>query len=120
MKFLLRTLETRISFTHVHDHMIKHLKWDNMIREQQLNVTMDTKIRKALGKAIENVDYITPSFPHERLVMEYGERRVTASATEAIYKWKSRKTAKALYHGKGIVDEDFFDLIYTGKGSNIA
>ena len=44
--------------------------------------------------------------------MECGRAKVTASATEAIYDWKSRQTAKALYHEREIVDEDSFDLIY--------
>ena len=85
MKFLLRTLETRISFTDVYGHMRKKLKDEGMIGEHQLNVTINTEAREVLEKVIENDEYITTSFPHERLVMEYGERRVTASATETIY-----------------------------------
>ena len=44
--------------------------------------------------------------------MECGRVKVTASATEIIYDWKSTQTAKALYHEREIVDEDSFDLIY--------
>lgn len=51
-----------------------------------MNVSMDTKAGKKLEKAVENDEYIKTSFPHERLlVMKCGERRVTVSATEAIY-----------------------------------
>ena len=112
MKYLLRTLETRISFTHVYGHMDKHLDWEVMNREQQLNVTRDKEAGEALEKTVDNNEYTKPDFPHERLRMECGHTKVTASATEAINDWKSRQTAKALYHKRSIVDEDSFELIY--------
>ena len=34
MKFLLRKLEIRIYFTHVYSNIDKHLKWDDITREQ--------------------------------------------------------------------------------------
>ena len=37
---------------------------------------------------------------------------MTASATDAIYEWISRETARALYDEKGIVPAEYFDLIY--------
>ena len=111
MKFLLRTLKTRISFTHVYGHIDKHLDWEDMTKEQQLNVRMDKKAGEALEKAAENKEYIKHDFPHKRLKMECGHAKDTASAKEAIYDWKSRQTAKALYHERNIVDEDSFDLI---------
>ena len=70
MQFLLRSLETRISFTHVYGHMDKFLKWDNMTREQQLTVTIDTEEGEALEKVIEIKEYITSYILHQRLVME--------------------------------------------------
>ena len=59
---------------------------------------MDKEAGEVLEKAVENEEYIKPDFPHKRLRMECGHAKVTASATEAIYDWKSRQTAKALYH----------------------
>ena len=44
--------------------------------------------------------------------MECKHAKVTASATEEIYDLKIRKTAKALYRERDIVDEDYFDLMY--------
>ena len=85
IKYLLRTLETRISFTHVYGHMDKHLDWEDMTKEQQLNVRMDKEAGEALEKAVENEECIKKDFPHKRLRMEYGHAKVTASATEAIY-----------------------------------
>ena len=111
MQYLLRTSEATISFIHIYSYMDKHLDWEDMTREQQLNVTMDKDAEEALEKAVENDEYIKSSFPHERLKIKCGYTKVTGSATEAIYDWKSRHTAKALYHKRGIVDEDSFELI---------
>ena len=33
IKFLLKTLDTRISFTHLYGHMDKHLDWEDMTKE---------------------------------------------------------------------------------------
>ena len=111
MKYLLRILEARISFTHVYGYMDKHLDWEDMIKEQQLNVRMDKEAGEALEKAVENEEYIKKDFPYKRLIMECRHAKVAASATESIYDWKSRQTAKALYHERNIVDKDSFDLI---------
>ena len=35
IKFLLRTVDTRISFTHVYGHMDKHLDWEVMTKENK-------------------------------------------------------------------------------------
>ena len=65
--------------------MDKHLDWEDMTKEQQLNVRMDKEAREALEKAVENEEYNKPDFPHKRLRMECRHAKVTASATEAIY-----------------------------------
>ena len=46
--------------------------------------------REALEKAVENDEYIKPDIPHKHLQKECGQAKVTASAAEAIYDWKSR------------------------------
>ena len=84
-----------------------------------MNVCMDTEAGEALDKAVENDEYIKTLLLHELLVMECGERRVTASATEVMYEWKSRQTAKLLYHKKGIVNEVHFDPIYWDGIKNV-
>ena len=88
MKYLLRTLQARISFTHVYGH--NKYDWDDMTEEQQLNTRNDKDAGEALEKAVENKEYITHDFPHERLRMECGRKKIMASATEAICEWKSR------------------------------
>ena len=56
MKYLLRTLQARISFTHVYGHN-KH-DWDDMTKEQQLNTRNDKDAGEALEKAVEKKEYI--------------------------------------------------------------
>ena len=38
--------------------MDKHLDWEDMIKDQQLNVRMDKEAEEALEKAVENEKYI--------------------------------------------------------------
>ena len=64
--------------------MDKHLYFEDMTKEQQLNVTMDKEAGEALEKSVENNEHIKPDFPHKRLRMECGHTKVTASAIEAI------------------------------------
>ena len=73
---------------------------------------MDVNAGQKLIKAVEQEDYITTLFPFKRVVMYYRNTRVTASATEAIYEWTSRQTARKLYNERGIVPCEHFDLIY--------
>ena len=70
--------------------MDKLLDWKDMTRKQQLNVTINKEAEEAFEKVVENYEYIKPSFPHKRLVMKYGQAKVTASTTEAIYDWKKK------------------------------
>ena len=51
------------------------------------------------------------TFPFERVIMLCGSNRITASATNVIYEWTSRQTAKALYDKKDIVPAGHLDLI---------
>ena len=81
---------------------------------------MDKKATTVLTKVVaNNSGYITTSFPFERVIMLCGNKRVTASATDAIYEWTSRETAKALYDKKGIVPAEYFDLIYWKGMGNV-
>ena len=72
--------------------MDRHLDWEDMTKEHQLNITMDKEAGEALEKAVKNNEYIKPDFPHKRLRMECVYTKVTASATEAIYDWNSTQT----------------------------
>ena len=72
MKYLLRTLQARISFTHVYGH--NKLNCDNMNEEQQLNTRNDKDTGEVLEKAVENKEFITHDFPHERIRMECGSK----------------------------------------------
>ena len=39
------------------------LEWDNMAREQQINISMEKEAAEALEKAVENDEYIRTSSP---------------------------------------------------------
>ena len=85
IKYLLRSLPARTRFTHVRAHMRKVLAVEDMTLEQILNDEMDTQAVDALVAAVRDNDFIITRFPHERITMQCGEERVTASPTEAIY-----------------------------------
>ena len=113
MKYLLRHLSAWLKFAHVRGHIDRVLSAINRNFQQNLQVACDKKATSALTKVVaDDSGYITTLFPFERVIMLCGNTRVTASATDAIYEWTSRETARALYDEKGIVPAEYFDLIY--------
>ena len=112
IKYLLRVLPARTRFNHVRAHMRRVLAVKDMTLEQVLNEEMDIKAGETLVDAVRDGDYITTFFPHERITMKCGDKRVTASATEAIYDWEGQQTAMALFEEKNIVSKDLFYNIY--------
>ena len=95
MKYLLQILPAQISSKHVRSHMDKVLKPEDMTYQQLIQVEMDEKATMDLAKVVSaDEGYITTSFPFERLIMTCGQQRITSSATDAIYEWMSRQTAK--------------------------
>ena len=92
--------------------MDRNLIYCDMTLEQLLNCLMDVNAGQKLIKAVEQEDYITTSFPFERVVMYCKNTLVTVSPTEAIYEWTSRQTARKLYNERGKVPSEYFDLIY--------
>ena len=84
----------------------------DMTLEQVLNEEMDIKAGETLVDAVRDGDFITTVFPHEQVTMKCGDKRVTASAIEAIYDWEGQQTAMALFEEKNIVTKDLFYNIY--------
>ena len=112
IKYLLRSLPARTRFTHVRAHMRKVLAEEDMTLEQILNDEMDEQAVDALVTAVRDDDFITTQFPHERITMQCGEERVTASPTEAIYDWNGQRTAMELFEEKDIISKELFHHIY--------
>jgi len=73
---------------------------------------MDTRAKQALMKSIISGECITREFPFEQVTTTCGGRKTTGSPTKAIYRWWGYKTARALFHEKGIVQDCHFDLIH--------
>ena len=120
LKYILCILPARVKFDHVRGHIDRVLSVRQRNFQQNLQVKMDKKATAILTKVVaEDAGYITTSFPFERVLMICGNQRVTASATDAIYEWMSRQTAKALYDKKGIVPAEYFDLIYWKGMGNV-
>ena len=103
IKYLLRSLPTRTQFTHVCAHMKKVLAVEDMTLQQILNEEMDKQAGDTLVAAVQDGDFITTRFPHERITMQCGDERVTASATDAIYEWNGQQTAMNLFEEKNII-----------------
>ena len=66
--------------------------------------------------AVQDDDFITTRFPHERITMQCGEERVTASPTKAIYDWNGQRTAIELFEEKDIISKELFHHIYCVYG----
>ena len=110
-------MQTR--FIHVHSHMDKHLTWEEMTFEQQLNKTVDEAADFALKNAVENDEFVQSEWPFMRVVMHCGKELITGSPTKAIYDWHGRKMVKDVYPKMKILrDSSHFELIYwKGIGS---
>ena len=87
---------------------------EDMSLQQVLNKEMDIKAGETLVDAVRDGDFITTIFPHEQVTMKCGDKRVTASATEAIYDWEGQQTAMA-YLKKRISYPKTSSIISTGK-----
>ena len=83
-----------------------------MTLQQVLIEEMDEQAGDALVAAVRDGDFITTQFPHERVTMQCGEERVTASVTDAIYEWNGQQTAMALFEEKNIISKELLHHIY--------
>ena len=120
LKYLLRIIRAKFKFAHVRGHIDKVLTASQRNFQQNLQVKMDKKATAILVKVVtEDTGYIKTSFPFERVIMFCGNQRVTASATDAIYEWTSRQTAKALYDERDIVPAEYFELVYWKGMENV-
>ena len=93
--------------------MKKVLAVKDMTLQQILNKEIDEQAGDTLVAAVQDREFITTQFPHERVMtMQCGDKRVTASAPNAIYEWNGQQTAMNLFEEKNIISKELFHHIY--------
>ena len=117
IKQYVKQLDFDIPYHHVHAHLDKVLRWDQLTYIQKLNVECDSLGKEALLNGIVDQKFISSRFPFEDIVLTCGGKKAMGSHTTPIYKWWGYDTARAVFHSKRIVDQSDFDLTYW-KGMN--
>ena len=107
-------LESRIGCTmvHVHGHMDKHLRHDQLTLLQLVNIRADELASKALIAALETQKFIKDLFPLEGVTLSIGSKRITGSPKSAITHLWGEQIAQELFHRHGIVDTNDFPFVY--------
>ena len=107
-------LESRIGCTmvHVHGHMDKHLRHDQLMLLQLVNICADKLASKALIAALETQKFIKDLFPSEGVTLLIESKRITGSPKSAITHLWGEQVAQELFHRRVIVDTNDFLFVY--------
>lgn len=112
LKHIISILETKIKYHHVQAHQLKNKTFDQLELVPQKNEICDQNAKSRLVQSFLDDDYITGVLPFEQIRLVINDEKVTSSPTQAIHKFWSYKTARALFHNRKIVHKDHFKLIY--------
>ena len=80
-------------FIYVFGHRDKHVSYELLTIEQQLNCDMDRLAKKVLKRAIRRSVFVTSAFSSKSLGIFVNGHKVIRSPTEAIYNSKGQKSA---------------------------
>ncbi len=107
-------LESRIGCTmvHVHGHMDKHLRHDQLMLLQLVNICADKLASKALIAALETQKFIKDLFPSEGVTLLIESKRITGSPKSAITHLWGEQVAQELFHRRGMFDTNGFPFVY--------
>ena len=112
LKHIISILETKVKYHHVQSHQLKNKTFDQLELVPQKNEICDQNAKSRLVQSFLDDDYITGVLPFEQIRLVINDEKVTSSPTQAIHKFWSYKTARALFHNRKIVHKDHFKLIY--------
>jgi hypothetical protein len=107
-------LESQIGCTmvHVHGHMDKHLRQDQLTPLQRVNIRANELASSALMAALATQIFIKDLFPSEGVIVSIGTKRITGSPNAEITHLWGEQVAQELFHWQGIVHRNDFLLVY--------
>ena len=106
--------ESRIGCTmvHVHGHMDKHLRQDQLTPLQRVNIRANELALSALMAALATQTFIKDLFPSEGMIVSIRTKRITDSPKVEITHLWGEQVAQELFHWRGIVHTNGFPLVY--------
>ena len=104
-------LPVMVTFIYVPGHRDKHVPYELLTIEQQLNCDMDRLAKKVLKRAIKKNTFIISAFFSEPLTVFDCGHKVICSPTEAIYDSEGRKSAWRYFSMKNRIHPADFDLV---------
>jgi hypothetical protein len=106
--------ESRISCTmvHVHGHMDKHLRQDQLTPLQRVNIRANGLASSALMAALATQIFVKDIFPSEGVLVSIGTMRITGSSKAEITHLWGEQVAQELFHRREIVHTNNFLLVY--------
>lgn len=113
MKHVISIMPCPVQYHHVLGHQLhKGMSLDQLDLPARMNELCDDKAKEHLIRSFLADDVITGPLPYEQFVLLAGKSKITSSPARSIHRWWSYKTARALFHGKKLIDYADFDLIY--------
>ena len=97
---------------HVHGHMDKHLRQDQLTPLQRVNIRADELASSALMAALATQTFIKDLFPSEGVIVSIGTKHITGSPKAEITHLWGEQVAQELFHWRGIVHKNNFPLVY--------
>jgi hypothetical protein len=97
---------------HVHGHMDKHLRRDQLTPLQRVNIRADEFALSALMAALATQTFTKDLFPSKGVIVSICTKRITGSPKAAITHLWGEQVAQELFHQQGIVHMNDFPLVY--------
>jgi hypothetical protein len=97
---------------HVHGHMDKHLRQDQITPLQRVNIQANELASSALMAALATQTFIKDLFPSKGVIVSIGTRCITGSPKVEITHLWGEQVAQELFHWRGIVHKNNFPLVY--------
>eukprot|EP00956_Cyclotella_meneghiniana_P009764 scaffold13538_cov72-Cyclotella_meneghiniana.AAC.6 len=109
---LVRSCPAKCKMYHVHGHLDRYLKRDEMTPAEILNCDCDQLAGAALHWAVEHGHYIDRFLPGEDIVVSLNGCKVTGSYERAITRHWGDKVGREHYYVKDIIAPGMFDDVY--------
>ena len=102
----------QVEYQWVSSHEDGNKSWDELSLREKMNVTVNKLAKLGIIAGAREGDLIDNTFPFERVRITIDGHKVGGDIKKAVNEHWSYRTAKALYHSKGIIDKRDFDFVY--------
>ena len=111
-KQLISESQIGCTMVHVHGHMDKHLRQDQLTPLQRVNIRANELASSALMAALATQIFIKDLFPSKGVIVSIDTKCITGSPKAEITHLWGEQVAQELFHRRGIVHTNNFPLVY--------